>query len=367
MESIGEKLIKARELKGYSLEQVARDTHISQRYIQALEQEAFELFPGETYLLGFIRKYADFLGMDPQEMVNLYKNQQLQEQPAPIQELLHPTPRVTGRMVGIAAGVLGVGAVALVIGLFASGIWQLPERETPVAEPTRNGQMVHLTQNFLEQRFFTGDAVSVPVEGVSRVIEIVEVGDAVVLETAGLRETVAFGDEVLLDLTADDLLDVRVRVVDDLPGSDRSAVLRIDRSLEGPERLAVRPGSEPAAQTGPIGATSVAARERETLVLQEPETVQPIRLQVTARDVPVLARLQTPDDQQQLLLQPGDSLSGEHSTWMQLSLGNAGAADILLNDQQVELGEPGEVRVVRFAWTNQFGPGNPRLEQVPVY
>ena len=53
MESLGLKLKEAREQHNYSLEQVARDTHISKHYLKALEEEDFTVLPGETYVVGF--------------------------------------------------------------------------------------------------------------------------------------------------------------------------------------------------------------------------------------------------------------------------------------------------------------------------
>ena len=74
MESFGEKLRCAREKSNYSIEQIARDTHISKRYLRALENEDFSVFPGETYLKGFLRNYSEYLGLNPEEMVSIYKN-----------------------------------------------------------------------------------------------------------------------------------------------------------------------------------------------------------------------------------------------------------------------------------------------------
>ena len=88
MESIADKLRTAREEKGYSLEQVARDTHIAKRYITAMESEDFSIFPGEPYVIGFLKNYSAYLGLNPNEVVNLYRNIKLQEQPAPMDELL---------------------------------------------------------------------------------------------------------------------------------------------------------------------------------------------------------------------------------------------------------------------------------------
>ena len=88
MESVGERLRRAREEMGVSIEQVARETLISKRYLFAIESEDFSVMPGETYISGFISNYSTYLGLDPIEMVTLYKNFQIQEQPIPFNELL---------------------------------------------------------------------------------------------------------------------------------------------------------------------------------------------------------------------------------------------------------------------------------------
>ena len=88
MESIGDKLRVEREQKGLSIEQIARDTNIAKRYLEALEIEDFSVFPGDPYLIGFLRNYAEYLGIDPEEMVLLYKNFTIQSQPVPMDELL---------------------------------------------------------------------------------------------------------------------------------------------------------------------------------------------------------------------------------------------------------------------------------------
>ena len=62
--TIGEILRAAREERKLSVEQVNRETKISPQTITALEADDFEGFPSETYLKGFLRTYADFLGLD---------------------------------------------------------------------------------------------------------------------------------------------------------------------------------------------------------------------------------------------------------------------------------------------------------------
>jgi len=88
MDTFGEKLRSTRENKGYSLEQVARDTNIAKKFLMALEEEDFSIFPGEPYLIGFLKNYSEYLGLDSGKMVSLHRNMKLQEQPLPIEELL---------------------------------------------------------------------------------------------------------------------------------------------------------------------------------------------------------------------------------------------------------------------------------------
>lgn len=72
MADIGYRLIRAREARGLTLEDAERDTRISRRYLEALEDEQFEVIPAPVYARGFLRSYAQYLGMDPQELLALF-------------------------------------------------------------------------------------------------------------------------------------------------------------------------------------------------------------------------------------------------------------------------------------------------------
>jgi len=61
---IGNVLRTARERQGIELGEVERETRIRGRYLAALEAEKFELLPARAYAKGFLRVYADFLGLD---------------------------------------------------------------------------------------------------------------------------------------------------------------------------------------------------------------------------------------------------------------------------------------------------------------
>lgn len=73
MGSIGETLRAARETKGVSLQQAEEDTKIRKRYLEALEDEDYDIIPGRVYAKGFLRNYADYLGLSPDEMLMEFK------------------------------------------------------------------------------------------------------------------------------------------------------------------------------------------------------------------------------------------------------------------------------------------------------
>jgi cytoskeleton protein RodZ len=67
---IGQQLETTRRMQNLSIEQVAADTRISARFIQALEDEQFDVLPAPVYVRGFLRSYANYLRMDPQPLLD---------------------------------------------------------------------------------------------------------------------------------------------------------------------------------------------------------------------------------------------------------------------------------------------------------
>jgi cytoskeleton protein RodZ len=87
MNQIGPIFRDARTKSGKTIDEASRETKIAKKYLIGIENENFDNFPGETYLIGFIRNYAQFLGLDPDEMIRKYRDYKIQEQPAPIEQL----------------------------------------------------------------------------------------------------------------------------------------------------------------------------------------------------------------------------------------------------------------------------------------
>jgi cytoskeleton protein RodZ len=116
MTNFGASLKQARESKGISLDQIATETRISTRFLRAIENEQFQLLPGGIFNRGFVRAFAEKVGLDPDQAVADYERMAEVRQPeVPI--ATQPAPPAPGkkqrRLYPIAVGVL-----ALVIVIF---------------------------------------------------------------------------------------------------------------------------------------------------------------------------------------------------------------------------------------------------------
>ena len=74
MFEIGNSLREARVRQGVDYTRAETDTRIRSKYLQALESERFEVLPGETYVKGFLRTYAEYLGLDGQLYVDEFNS-----------------------------------------------------------------------------------------------------------------------------------------------------------------------------------------------------------------------------------------------------------------------------------------------------
>jgi cytoskeleton protein RodZ len=71
---IGTSLREARARRGIDIPQAEQGTKIRAKYLRALEDEQFELLPAQTYVKGFLRSYAEYLGLDGQLYVDEYNS-----------------------------------------------------------------------------------------------------------------------------------------------------------------------------------------------------------------------------------------------------------------------------------------------------
>jgi cytoskeletal protein RodZ len=71
---LGQALKKEREMRGVSLADIAKETRIGSRYLQALEDEDFSMFTGIFYIRYYIKNYLQACGADETAFFNTYYN-----------------------------------------------------------------------------------------------------------------------------------------------------------------------------------------------------------------------------------------------------------------------------------------------------
>src|SRR3970282_2031306 len=74
MESIGSQLGKAREQRGITVSQAASATRIKYQHIEAIERDDFGAFAAAAYARGFIKIYAEYLGMEAAPLLDHYRH-----------------------------------------------------------------------------------------------------------------------------------------------------------------------------------------------------------------------------------------------------------------------------------------------------
>lgn len=94
--SLPERLYAARERKGVDLHRAERDTKIRSRYLAALERGDWKELPGDVYTKGFLRNYALYLALDPDEILAQWRRER-GEQREPAQTITVPRPIATPR------------------------------------------------------------------------------------------------------------------------------------------------------------------------------------------------------------------------------------------------------------------------------
>ncbi len=122
MDGIGSKLREERIRRGLGIDEVEAETRIRAKYLLALEDDRFELLPGDVYARAFLRDYAQELGLDAEQLVD-----ELNAVSPPPQDVVLAPPRTAERLSSPWAdrrrlGMLGVAAVAVLAAAVLAGL-----------------------------------------------------------------------------------------------------------------------------------------------------------------------------------------------------------------------------------------------------
>lgn len=403
MESIGEKLKKAREEKGYTIEQIARSTNISKRFIAALENEEFELIPGETYLYGFLKNYAEYLELDSDKCIALYRNLKIQEQPIPMEDLV---VKKQGRGKIILIVLIGLVAAAGIV----FGIWQWfipwlndPARaqapqlkpspvQTPASTENKKGQndpetdkistedrkdlirqgIYPLDGNELRRRFAVDEIVLLSLSSGDHQIKINKIAADVSVLIKDEEKKLGLGNEASFDIDGDGQIDVIISVYD-IDSASEIPTASILFKKPGETALLKEPGRENAAEeagrlvVSQLGQPSSKARQRKTNLITEKKKAEVFNIYVRFREDCLFRYTLNADSREEKFFRKGETFRADVEKSIRLFFSNAGAASVRIAGKEVDLGNPGQVSVSLVKWNRDAQGNNYRLEQIPMY
>ena len=126
MFEIGNSLQEARVRRSIGFNEAEQVTKIRVKYLRALEDERFEQLPSQTYVKGFLRTYADYLGLDGQLYVDEYNSRFVsgEESDARLRRSTVKPERRTRRLE--TSVVLLAVAVVGIVTLVVISAWQSP-------------------------------------------------------------------------------------------------------------------------------------------------------------------------------------------------------------------------------------------------
>ncbi len=141
MFEIGNSLREARLRQQLDFPEIEQATKIRAKYLRALEDEQFDALPAQTYVKGFLRTYADYLGLEGQLYVDEFNSRYVVGEEQPPVRMSRPSARPTlGRRFesrGVVLTVVAIGAIgALVIAAWKFGSPGEQHYQGVVPQPT---------------------------------------------------------------------------------------------------------------------------------------------------------------------------------------------------------------------------------------
>jgi cytoskeletal protein RodZ len=352
MESLGEKLKSARIEKGLNFDQISRETNISLRYLEALEMENFAIFPGEPYIIGFLKNYGSYLDLDVQKLISLYRALKIQEQPVPVEHLLKPRPQIPRYLLPV------LGCVALLF-LIGYGLYHLitNRQSRPDNKPAARTPAEYVMEgNSMEKRLYKNDSILIPVGTDMYKLELSNLGEAATIRTPAGSVILDLGQESAIDLNNDGIPELRITVADFAKNNPDMGTL-LHFFMMDSVALYDNAASGTQQQETPFALSNVSSSVSTTVIPSSP-SAYPFTLQINFQGYCMfrweVLNERDRRERNQRYFQRAEELNIQAQNGIRLWASNAQAARFLVigggRSVPVEVGASGEVVVSDIRW-----------------
>ena len=354
MESLGEKLRTARNERGLSLDQISHDINITTRYLEALETENYGVFPGEPYVIGFLKNYSSYLELDVQKIMSLYRAQRIQEQPIPVEQLLKHPPRFP-------KFIIPVMIILIVLGAGGWGIYNLllnRQQNNPVQITTISRAPVEymMEGNSMERRFYKNDSILIYVNNEMYRLELFNLAETVTIQTPVGPVVLDLSQEANIDLNNDGISELRITVADFAKNNvDMGALLHFYQmdAVAVNDAFGFEQNVPPAASN-----TSNTASSANTIIIPASPSAYPFTLQIAFQGYTMfrweILRERDRSGRNQNYFQRADELNIQAQNGIRIWISNAQSARFQVigggRTYPLEIGAAGEVVVADILW-----------------
>ncbi len=343
--TLGDYLKQARKDKGVTIDEISRETNISKRYLSALEENDYSLFPADTYILGFLTTYAEALEVDRDFITQQFYKQMRIEQDAPLEQLVGLQKRTPVKInMGVVGAIIGGGLLLLLI-IIAIATGKPREGGTTTNQPAKN--YVYAADQLAgvsEQRFVIGDTITITNNVRSITIKLLRLGPSKNLEFQINRQNYSLKEGEVLNIDTDN------NNIDDL-GMEVFGLQNNQIKLS----IAVLQEQQRVVQTN-----NLLSSEYQDAVISETEIISydsktPVAMKIKCSASGWIGYIADSGEIKELVVKKDQVVDITFTDKLVLMLGNAGAVQIQVGDKVENGGSWGEVNKSVFYWRQANG------------
>ncbi|WP_314743447.1 helix-turn-helix domain-containing protein [Treponema lecithinolyticum] len=354
MENFGAILRKKREEKNITLETASRDTVISKQYLTALENENIDVFPGHTYVTGFLRNYSDYLGTDTEYLLKLFRGKVIQEAPIPEELIIKRHLSRTWWIVIISASATVFALLTFLI-VYFTVIKPKSQQLSSADLGKEKKQSYTLSSIPFQRRLYKGDFIKVPSADGPVTLTVSQTVNALAFDTPIGTQFVELGEELEMDVDGKGGSDIVVFLSD---------ISKADENLGAEVRMFAKAGKAASADENVVSAGSVSLESGEVLkegtkqvVILQDNRAYPFAVNASFRGVCLYRYKSDRNDAAENFFISGDTLKMQAQNTLRLWISNANTVKMQLiadgKSYDLEMGHPGQVSVQDIRWIKE--------------
>lgn len=344
--TLGEYFQEARKEKAISIDEIVRDTNIPKRYLESIESDNFDVFPGATYAMGFISNYAEALEVDKEVALSLYKRQMKIEQDSPIEQLVgRKNQFVLNNNIMIIGGVIaGFFIVVFLIALAIKNGAGKPDLQSP-----KNYLFAYDDLNSIaNQKFRLGDIITITnTNAMQNVIITFQRIDpstrALVLKANNVEYSMKNGELLSIDSDNNGKNDLGIELFTAKAKEIKLSISTLRESME--------------TGTNAGGSDDLYNKYKEYILseseLYTAQTKTPIDLKIISSGAGWVNYSPDSKDEKEVFLNNGSAVNISFNNHLVLFLGNAGAVKLVIGSKEEAGGGWGETTKSIFYWKNK--------------